>query len=149
MHRSPVSTTPNGGATPRRVVRKIDGVGVKVDACTSRRGNAVPSSPTYIVHKTAWVRSFSRRTTQAGTEGAATPREESRRIFAHQPTLRFAHSSPCRGDEFAVTKWTVQATPGDYVRHEPHGDYVPTTPTGLIARKDGYTTSAAPRIMTS
>jgi ketosteroid isomerase-like protein len=84
-------------------------------------------------------------------EGAAAVREHIATIFARWPTLRFERRALRVGADFAVSEWTARAThPDDGRGLEWDGvDVFPITPEGRIARKDIYSTSAAPRIVST
>ena len=76
-------------------------------------------------------------------------REHIAGIFARWPTLRFERRALRCGEDFAVSEWTASAThPDDGRRLEWDGvDVFPLTPDGRLARKDVYSTSATPRIL--
>lgn len=92
---------------------------------------------------------FHNHTAGERVEGAAAVREHIAGIFARWPALRFERRALRCGEDFAVSEWTASAThPDDGRRLEWDGvDVFPLTPDGRLARKDVYSTSAAPRIL--
>ena len=83
--------------------------------------------------------------------GAAAVRDHIGSIFARWPTLRFERRALRLGDDFAVSEWTARAThPDDGRGLEWDGvDVFPITPEGRIGRKDVYSTSATPRVLST
>jgi ketosteroid isomerase-like protein len=94
---------------------------------------------------------FHNHTAGERVEGAAAVRDHIAAIFARWPTLRFERRALRLGDDFAVSEWTARAThPDDGRRLEWDGvDVFPITSDGRIARKDVYSTSATPRVLSS
>jgi uncharacterized protein (TIGR02246 family) len=84
-------------------------------------------------------------------EGAEAVRAHLEAIFERWPTLQFERRLLRCGKDFVVSEWTAHAThPDDGRLLEWEGaDIFPVTPAGLIARKDVYTTSATPRVLSS
>ncbi len=93
---------------------------------------------------------FENHTAGERAEGADAVRAHIAAIFARWPTLRFRRRALRCGPDFAVSEWTAGAThPDDGRRLEWDGvDVFPLTADGLIARKDVYSTSATPRLLT-
>jgi uncharacterized protein (TIGR02246 family) len=83
--------------------------------------------------------------------GAAAVRSHIGAIFARWPTLRFERRALRCGEDFAVSEWTARAThPDDGRNLEWDGiDVFPVTAAGRIARKDIYSTSGTPRVVSS
>jgi ketosteroid isomerase-like protein len=94
---------------------------------------------------------FHNHTAGERVEGAAAVRDHIAAIFVRWPTLRFERRALRLGDDFAVSEWTARAThPDDGRGLEWDGvDVFPITPDGRIARKDVYSTSATPRVLSS
>ena len=94
---------------------------------------------------------FHNHTADERVEGAAAVRGHIAAIFARWPTLRFERRALRVGDDFAVSEWTARAThPDDGRGLEWDGvDVFPITPDGRIARKDVYSTSATPRVLSA
>jgi ketosteroid isomerase-like protein len=94
---------------------------------------------------------FHNHTAGERVEGAAAVREHIAAIFARWPTLRFERRGLRLGDDFAVSEWTARAEhPDDGRGLEWDGvDVFPITPDGRIARKDVYSTSATPRVLSA
>lgn len=92
---------------------------------------------------------FANHTAGERAEGAAAVRAHIAAIFARWPTLRFERRSLRCGADFAVSEWTARAThPDDGRRLEWDGvDIFPLTADGRIARKDVYSTSTSPRVL--
>jgi uncharacterized protein (TIGR02246 family) len=84
-------------------------------------------------------------------DGAAAVRDHIAAIFARWPTLRFERRALRVGDDFAVSEWTARAThPDDGRKLEWDGvDVFPIAPDGRIARKDVYSTSGTPRVLST
>ena len=85
---------------------------------------------------------FHNHTADERAEGAAAVREHIAAIFRNNPDLRFSTVSLRTGDDFAVCEWTASArgVEWDGVDVFPIAD-------GKIARKDVYSTSFSPRIV--
>jgi uncharacterized protein (TIGR02246 family) len=94
---------------------------------------------------------FHNHTAGERVAGAAAVRAHIAAIFARWPTLRFERRAVRLGDDFAVSEWTARAThPDDGRMLEWDGvDVFPITPGGRIARKDVYSTSATPRVLSA
>jgi ketosteroid isomerase-like protein len=94
---------------------------------------------------------FENHTAGERAVGAAAVRAHVAAIFARWPTLRFERRSLRCGADFAVSEWTARAThPGDGRRLEWDGvDIFPLTADGRIARKDVYSTSSTPRVLSA
>ena len=92
---------------------------------------------------------FHNHTAGERVEGAAAVRDHIAAIFERWPTLRFERRALRCGADFAVSEWTASAThPEDGRRLEWDGiDVFPLTAAGRLARKDVYSTSATPRIL--
>ena len=89
---------------------------------------------------------FHNHTRDVRVEGAEVrPLLES--TFAEQPDLRFRGRGIYFGDDFAICEWT--ATASDAEGREIEWDGVDIFPLrgGLIARKDVYSSSHAPRVV--
>ena len=84
-------------------------------------------------------------------DGAAAVRDHIAAIFARWPTLRFERRALRVGDDFAVSEWTARAThPDDGRELEWDGvDVFPLAADGRIARKDVYSTSGTPRVLST
>ena len=93
---------------------------------------------------------FENHTAGERAVGADEVRAHIAAIFARWPTLRFERRALRCGADFAVSEWTARAThPDDGRRLEWDGvDVFPLTADGRIARKDIYSTSATPRLVT-
>jgi ketosteroid isomerase-like protein len=81
--------------------------------------------------------------------GAPAVRDHIAGIFERWPTLRFTRRSLRCGTDFAASEWTAHAThPDDGRRLEWDGvDVFVVTPTGLLTRKDVYSSSGTPRVL--
>ena len=92
---------------------------------------------------------FHNHTSGERVAGAAAVRAHIAGIFARWPTLRFERRALRCGEDFAVSEWTAHAThPDDGRKLEWEGvDVFPTTTDGRIARKDVYSTSGTPRVL--
>ena len=92
---------------------------------------------------------FHNHTAGERVAGAAAVRAHMGTIFARWPTLRFERRSLRCGDDFAVSEWTARAThPDDGRRLEWDGiDVFPLTAQRRIARKDVYSSSGTPRVL--
>jgi uncharacterized protein (TIGR02246 family) len=94
---------------------------------------------------------FHNHTAGERVEGAAAVRDHIGAILARWPTLRFERRGLRVGDDFAVSEWTARAThPDDGRELEWDGvDVFPITADGRIARKDVYSTSGTPRVLST
>ena len=94
---------------------------------------------------------FHNHTAGERVDGAAAVRDHIGAIFARWPTLRFERRSLRVGDDFAVSEWTAHAThPDDGRELEWDGvDVFPIAADGRIARKDIYSTSVTPRVLST
>jgi ketosteroid isomerase-like protein len=92
---------------------------------------------------------FHNHTAGERVAGAAAVRVHIASIFARWPTLRFERRALRLGPDFAVSEWTARAThPDDGRVLEWDGvDVFPITAEGRIGRKDVYSTSATPRVL--
>ena len=84
-------------------------------------------------------------------DGAAAVRDHIGAIFARWPTLRFERRALRVGDDFAVSEWTARAThPDDGASSSGTASTSsPSRPSGRIARKDIYSTSGTPRVLST
>jgi ketosteroid isomerase-like protein len=80
-------------------------------------------------------------------EGAEAVRAHIGRIFENWPTLRFTGRAVRVGDDFVVSEWTATATDAQGRAVEWDGIDVFPFRDGLIARKDVYSGSHAPRVL--
>jgi steroid delta-isomerase-like uncharacterized protein len=87
---------------------------------------------------------FENHTRGVRVEGADV-RELLESTFRDQPDLRFRGRRRYVGDEFVVSEWTATATDGEGLPIEWDGVDVFPFRDGLIARKDVYSSSHAPR----
>jgi uncharacterized protein (TIGR02246 family) len=94
---------------------------------------------------------FHNHTAGERVERAAAVRDHIAAILARWPTLRFERRALRVGDDFAVSEWTARAThPDDGRELEWDGvDVFPITADGRIARKDVYSTSGTPRVLST
>jgi uncharacterized protein (TIGR02246 family) len=92
---------------------------------------------------------FHNHTAGERVAGAAAVRAHSGAIFERWPTLRFERRSLRCCDDFAVSEWTARAEhPDDGRQLEWDGvDVFPLSAAGRIARKDVYSTSSTPRVL--
>jgi uncharacterized protein (TIGR02246 family) len=92
---------------------------------------------------------FHNHTAGERVAGASAVRAHIAAIFARWPTLLFERRALRVGEDFAVSEWTARAThPDDGRRLEWDGvDVFPITAEGRIARKDVYSTSGSPRVL--
>jgi uncharacterized protein (TIGR02246 family) len=90
---------------------------------------------------------FHNHTADERVEGAAAVRDHIGGIFEHWPDLRFRGRSLRVADDFAVSEWTASATAPDGRKLEWDGIDVLPFRDGLVARKDVYSSSHAPRIL--
>jgi ketosteroid isomerase-like protein len=79
-------------------------------------------------------------------EGADAVRAHIARIFENWPTLRFTGRSLRVADDFAVSEWTARGEKDGQLLEWDGVDIFPIAD-GRIARKDVYSTSANPRIV--
>ena len=89
---------------------------------------------------------FHNHTADERVEGADAVRAHIGRIFENWPTLRFTGRSLRVADDFAVSEWTARAEKDGKVLEWDGVDVFPIVD-GKIARKDVYSTSASPRIV--
>jgi len=93
---------------------------------------------------------FHNHTADERVAGAAAVRAHIAAIFARWPTLRFERRSLRCGADFAVSEWTARAVDPDGRRLEWDGvDVFPLTAQGHIARKDVYSSSRTPRVLST
>jgi uncharacterized protein (TIGR02246 family) len=94
---------------------------------------------------------FHNHTAGERVDGAPAVRDHIGAIFARWPTLRFERRVLRVGDDFAVSEWTARAThPDDGRELEWDGvDVFPIAADGRIARKDIYSTSGTPRVLST
>lgn len=92
---------------------------------------------------------FHNHTARERVAGAAAARAHIAAIFARWPTLRFERRALRCGHDFAVSEWTARATHPDDGRALAWDgvDVFPISADGRIARKDIYSTSATPRVL--
>jgi steroid delta-isomerase-like uncharacterized protein len=90
---------------------------------------------------------FENHTAGERVEGAEAVRAHVGGIFARWPDLRFRGRRLYVADDFAVSEWTATATRDDGTRIEWDGVDVFPLRDGLIARKDVYSSSHAPRVL--
>jgi ketosteroid isomerase-like protein len=85
------------------------------------------------------------------TRGVRVEGEEIRRLlestFAEQPDLRFRRRRLYVGEDFAVSEWTATASDDQGRPIEWDGVDIFPFRDGLIARKDVYSSSHAPRVL--
>jgi ketosteroid isomerase-like protein len=91
---------------------------------------------------------FENHTRGVRVEGPAV-RELLESTFADQPDMRFSGRRRYVGADFVVSEWTATAIDGDGRRVEWDGIDVFPFRDGLIARKDVYSSSHAPRVLDS
>lgn len=89
---------------------------------------------------------FENHTRGVRVEGPAV-RELLESTFAQQPDMRFSGRRRYIGDNFVVSEWTATATDDEGRRIEWDGIDVFPFRDGLIARKDVYSGSHAPRVL--
>jgi ketosteroid isomerase-like protein len=90
---------------------------------------------------------FENHTAGERVEGREAVAEHIAGIFANWPDLRFRGRRLYVGVDFVVSEWTATATHPDGRRLEWDGIDVFPFRDGLIARKDVYSTSANPRVL--
>ena len=90
---------------------------------------------------------FQNHTAGERVEGADAVREHIGGIFERWPDLRFRGRRLYAGADFVVSEWTAIATHADGRRLEWDGIDVFPFHDGLIARKDVYSSSHAPRVL--
>jgi ketosteroid isomerase-like protein len=83
----------------------------------------------------------------AEVEGEEAVRAMLEATFADRPDMRFRGRRRYLGPDFVVSEWTATATDGQGRRVEWDGIDVFPFRDGLIARKDVYSSSHAPRIL--
>ena len=91
---------------------------------------------------------FDNHTAGEAVQGAEAMRAHVDGIFAKYPDLRFRRRRLYLGPDFATSEWTASATLADGRRAEWDGVDIFPLRDGLIARKDVYSTSGTPRILT-
>jgi ketosteroid isomerase-like protein len=89
---------------------------------------------------------FHNHTADERVEGADAVRAHIERIFENWPTLRFTGRSLRVADDFAVSEWTARGEKDGRVLEWDGVDVFPIVD-GKIARKDVYSTSFSPRIV--
>ena len=89
---------------------------------------------------------FENHTRGVRVQGEAV-RQLLRSTFAEQPDLRLRSRRRYVGDDFVVNEWTATATDAQGRRIEWEGVDVFPFRDGLIARKDVYSASHAPRVL--
>jgi ketosteroid isomerase-like protein len=89
---------------------------------------------------------FHNHTAGERVEGADAVRAHIGRIFENWPTLRFTGRSLRVADDFAVSEWTARAEKDGRLLEWDGVDVFPIVD-GRIARKDVYSTSSNPRIV--
>ena len=92
---------------------------------------------------------FENHTAGERAEGAGNVREHIGGIFERWPSLRFRGRRLHVADDFAVSEWTATAERPDGTRIEWDGVDVFPLAGGKILRKDVYSTSYAPRVLSS
>lgn len=90
---------------------------------------------------------FENHTAGEQVEGADQVRAHIGGIFDRWPDLRFRGRRLYVAERFAVSEWTATATRRDGTRIEWDGVDVFPLSDGLIARKDVYSSSHAPRVL--
>ncbi len=90
---------------------------------------------------------FENHTAGERVEGAEAVRAHIGGIFERWPDLRFRGRRLYVAEDFAVSEWTATATRSDGTRIEWDGVDVFPIRGGLIARKDVYSSSHAPRVL--
>jgi steroid delta-isomerase-like uncharacterized protein len=92
---------------------------------------------------------FENHTAGERVEGGEAVRAHIGGIFERWPDLRFRARRFYVAEDFAVSEWTATATRPDGTRIEWDGVDVFPIRNGLIARKDVYSSSHAPRVIES
>ena len=92
---------------------------------------------------------FHNHTAGERVEGAAAVRAHIGSIFERWPDLRFRGRALRCANDFAVSEWTATATTADGRRLEWDGVDVLPFRDGLLTRKDVYSSSHAPRVVSS
>ena len=90
---------------------------------------------------------FENHTAGERAEGADAVRAHIGGIFERWPTLRFSARALYPADDFAVCEWTLNLTKDGRSLEWDGVDVFPLTPQGRIARKDVYSTSRTPRVL--
>ena len=90
---------------------------------------------------------FENHTAGERAEGAEAVREHIGGIFERWPSLRFRGRRLYAADDFAVSEWTATAERPDGSTIEWDGVDVFPVRGGKIVRKDVYSTSASPRVV--
>jgi taurine dehydrogenase small subunit len=90
---------------------------------------------------------FENHTAGERVEGAAAVRAHIGGIFERWPSLRFRGRRFYAGDDFAASEWTASARRPDGTEIEWDGVDVFPLRDGKIARKDVYSSSHAPRVL--
>jgi uncharacterized protein (TIGR02246 family) len=90
---------------------------------------------------------FHNHTAGERVEGATAVRDHIGGIFERWPDLRFRSRALRVSDDFAVSEWTATATTSDGRRLEWDGVDVLPFRGGLLTRKDVYSSSHAPRVL--
>ncbi len=91
---------------------------------------------------------FHNHTAGEAVEGADAVRAHIAGIFERWPTMRFSSRRQYHRDDLCVSEWTASAThPDDGRRLEWDGVDVFPIKDGLIARKDVYSSSGTPRVI--
>ena len=90
---------------------------------------------------------FENHTRARRVEGEEAVRELLESTFAEQPDMRFSRRRLHVGPDFVVSEWTATATDADGRKLEWDGIDVFPFRDGKIARKDVYSSSHAPRVL--
>jgi taurine dehydrogenase small subunit len=91
---------------------------------------------------------FENHTAGERAEGAAAVRAHIGRIFERWPSLRFRGRRFYAAADFAASEWTASATRPDGTEIEWEGVDLFPLRDGRIVRKDVYSASHAPRVVT-
>jgi ketosteroid isomerase-like protein len=97
------------------------------------------------MHSTAIV--FHNHTADEAVEGAEAVREHIAGIFSRWPDMAFRARRLYVRDDFAACEWTAKATASDGRVLEWDGVDLFPIEDGRIARKDVYSTSGTPRVL--